>query len=277
MLDTLATKQTVAESVLDRPGEVKEIKLRGGRQAFVERLQQLVTPASVSGNLKSQISNLKSALPADPALAFAQLAREKVNGALVRCEERYPQTGPHSVLVVVVDGNPAQYHERLAALHGELFGPGRTDPLAPTQLEVIDRATDEAIERLIAAGLISRTTRASRPLLPVEEAVSPPPLSDEEQARAKAHRELAARKLKMARLLGEGGLAEEARAALLEAVHPLGRALAIEARLPEPPTLDDALLPPLSHCWKEALPLLRSYAADAEKPWEPVLESLSKV
>jgi len=164
----------------------------------------------------------------------------------------------------------------LAALHGELFGPGRTDPLAPTQLEIIDRATDEAIERLIAAGLISRTTRASRPLLPGEEAVSPPPLSAEEQARAKGHRELAGRKLKMARLLGEGGLAEEARAALLEAIHPLGRALAIEARLPEPPTLDDTLLPPLSHGWKDALPVLRAFAADAAQPWQPALDFLGK-
>lgn len=277
MLDTLATKQTVAESVLDRPGEVKEIKLRGGRQAFVERLQQLVTPASASANLKAQISNLKSPLPADPALAFAQLAREKINGALVRCEERYPHAGPHSVLVVIVDGNSAPYRERLTALHGELFGPGKTDPLAPTQIEIIDRATDEAIERLIVAGLISRTTRAARPLWPGEGAVAPPPLSAEEQARAKAHRELAARKLKMARLVGEGGLAEEARAALLDAMHPLGRALAIEARLPEPPTLDDALLPPLSHCWKDALPVLRAYAADVAAPWEPVLDGLSRM
>ena len=55
MLETLAMKQTVALSVLDKPGEVKEIKLRSGRQAFVERLQQLVTPASP--NAKSQISS----------------------------------------------------------------------------------------------------------------------------------------------------------------------------------------------------------------------------
>ena len=45
----------------------------------------------------------------------------------------------------------------------------------------------------------------------------------------------------MARLLGEGGLDEETRTAMLEAVLPLSRALAIENRLPEPGQLDDAL------------------------------------
>lgn len=87
MLDTLAIKQSVAASVLDRPGEVKEIKLRSGRQAFVDRLQQLVTtaaepshrrtqsfgPANSTGKGAAQIA----ASSADPALAFARLAAER--------------------------------------------------------------------------------------------------------------------------------------------------------------------------------------------------------
>jgi hypothetical protein len=181
------------------------------------------------------------------------------------------------VLVVIVDRDPAGIRERLAALHDELFGPGKTDPLAPTQLEVIDRATDETIQRLIAAGLISTTTRASRPLFPEAEPAATPPLSPEELARAKAHRDQAARRLKMARLLHDGGMSEEARGALLEAILPLGRALAIESRLPEPATLDDALLPPLSHGWKDALPPLRLCVTDPSQSLGLLLESLSKL
>jgi len=282
MLDTLATKTTVAASVLDEAGKVKEIKLRTGRAAFVERLQQLVTPGAEGRGQRSEVRSQKSevggqkpALPADRALAFAQLAREKINGALVRCEERYPQAGPHSVLVVIVERDANQWRERLAGLHQELFGPGQTDPLAPTQLEVIDRATDEALERLIAAGLISRTTRAARPLSPETEAASPTPLSAEELARAKAERDQAGRKLKMARLLADGGLEEEARAALLAAILPLARALAIESRLPGPASADDALLPPLSHQWKEAAPLLRNLVANPNEPLSPGLEALA--
>src|SRR5258708_3922202 len=101
MLETLALKQSVAASVLDRPGEIKEIKLRSGRQAMVERLQQLVAPPEIAAGSRSPDS--KPLLPADPALAFVRLAAERIDGALIRCEETYPQAGSHSVLMVVLD------------------------------------------------------------------------------------------------------------------------------------------------------------------------------
>jgi len=78
----------------------------------------------------------------------------------------------------------------------------------------------------------------------------------------------------MARLLGDGGLDEEARAALREAIHPLACALAIESRLPQPANAEQALQPPLSLCWKEALGPLREWNADPAAPWKPVAESL---
>jgi len=278
MLETLALKQSVAMSVLDKPGEVKEIKFRSGRQAFVERLQQLVTPATLppghpeAGTASS--TEQKKKLPADPAIAFAQLASERINGALVRCEERYPQTGPHSVLVVVVERDPAQFSEKLKSLHAEVCGPGKTDPLVPMQLEVIDRATDEAIQRLIAAGLLSKTTRATRPLFPVPDSAGSAPLSAAELAKAKTLRERAARQLKMARILGGGGFSEEARPALLEAMLGFACALAVEHRLSEPSELKYALQPPLSNCWASALPILQPYLHETAADWKPVAECL---
>lgn len=285
MLDTLAMKQTVATSVLDKPGEVKAIKLRSGRQAMVERLQQLVAPASlgqrpsvasVGTKPNSQISNSQSVRPTDPAMAFAQLAAERVNGALVRCEERYPQAGSHSVLMVVLDRDAAQWRETLGAMHQELFGPGKADLLAPVQLEVIDRATDEAIQRLIGAGLISKTTRAARPLFPSEQNAEAAPPSAEELAKAGACRERAARKLKLARVLGGTGFDDEARPALLDAIHALGSALALEHRLPEPAALKDVLHPPLSRCWGGAFPLFKTFGDNpVATDWKPVAESLA--
>ena len=278
MLETLALKQSVAMSVLDKPGEMKEIKLRSGRQAFVERLQQLVTPTKgVSGHPTSgtiSSTDQKEKLPADPAIAFVQLAAERINGALIRCEERYPQTGTHSILVVVVEREPAQWRETLNSLHANLFGPGKTDPLAPVHLEVIDRATDEAIQRLIAAGLISKTTRATRPLFPVSDITESASLSADELARAKLLRERATRKLKMARVLGEGGFSDEARPALLDAALGFACALAVEHRLPGPSELKDALLPPLSYCWANALPTLRTFLQEPATEWKPVSECL---
>jgi hypothetical protein len=275
MLETLALKQSVAASVLDKPGEVKEIKLRSGRQAMVERLQQLVTTARPAAGSPPPV--VKPPVPADRALAFTQLAADRINGALVRCEERYPQSGPHSVLVVVVDREAANWREALAALHADLFGPGKTDPLAPVQLEVIDRATDEAIQRLTAAGLITKTTRAQRPLFPLEEGAGAAALSAEETARAKLHREHAARKLKLARVLGEGGFGEEARPALLEAIRSYAAALAVEHRLPEPPKPEDALQTPLALNWAGSLPVLKTFVQEAGSDWKPVAECLGRV
>jgi hypothetical protein len=144
------------------------------------------------------------------------------------------------------------------------------------QLEIIDRATDEAIQRLMAAGLIAKTTRTSRVLFPVADTAPAPLLSAEERTKAAAHKAHAARKLKMAQLLGGGGLAEETRAPLLEAIHALARALAVENRLPEPAALDDAHLPPLSHCWGESLPILRAFITDASHSWEAMAQALNK-
>ncbi|MCL5098090.1 MAG: DEAD/DEAH box helicase [Candidatus Omnitrophica bacterium] len=286
MLDTLAIKQSVAVSVLDKPGEIKEITLRSGSQAMIHRLQQLIPPLDVGrgGGIPASTADTGSLtpsdarkLPADRALAFAQIASERVDGALVRCEERYPLSGSHSVLVVVVERDATQWREKLNSLHADLFGPGKTDPLAPVQLEVVDRATDDAIQRLIAAGLINKTTRAARPLLPSGENTEAAPLSAEEQANATSHREYASRKLKMARDLGEGGFGEEARSALLDSIFDVGRALAIERRLPEPSDPKDVFLPPLSHAWAAALPLLKAFVQDPAADWKSVADSLAAV
>jgi len=275
MLGTLSNKQALADGVLDRIGNLKEIKLQSGRQAFLAKLQQLVTPPAEGP--KPEAREAKPPLPADRPRGFAAAAQKRINGALLRCEERYPNDAPHSVLYVVVEHDATQYREQLNALHGEYFGPGQWDPLAPVRLEVIDRATDEALQRLIDAGLLAKTTRATRPLWPADATeAAPPPLSAAELEKLSAHRQRAARKLKMARVLWDAGLSEEARAALLDAVPPLGCALALQHRFPEPGSLDDTLLPPLSHCWKEALPLLRQFTIDAARPCQAVLEALAQ-
>jgi len=263
MLDTLSQKRALSDGVLDLKGDLGEIKLRSGRQAFLSKLQQLMAPATGIPPAPSS----KPPLPSDRSLGFAQAASQRVNGALFRCEERYPLEGPHSVLYVVVERDAAQCREQLTALHQDYFGPGQSDPLAPVRLEVVDRVTDEALQRLIEAGLVARTTRATRPLWPLEaNSGSPAPLSDPDRAKAAAYRQQAARKLKIASVLAAGQLSEEARAALLDAVLPLGCALAVENRLPEPASLQDALLPPLSSIWKDALSTLRAFVHDAAQP-----------
>ena len=274
MLGTLAAKQSLAEGVLELRGDLTAIKLTSGRQSFLAKLEQLVATAGVAATVPSR--PVPKPLPVDRAQAFSERAGDLLRAGLVRCEERYPLDGPHSVVVAVVDRDAAVWSEKLKPIHQELFGPGQSDPLSPVQLEVIDRATDEAIQRLIAAGLISRTTRATRPLFPAVEKAESAPLSSEEQAKVKAHRDRTARKLKLAHLLGNAGFGDEARPALLEALHALGCALAVERRLVEPADAKNVLQPPLAHCWAEAVPVLQAFVQDPAADWKPVAELLAR-
>lgn len=273
MLETLASKQALAEAVLDLRGDLKEIKFRSGRQALLSRLQQILgsqlSPADDS-------AKKEKALPPDPALAFSRFAGEKLGEALVRCEERYPLQGSHSVLVAVVDRDAALWRERLLSLHEELFGNGQRDP--PIKIEVIDRATDEVLKRMIDAGLIAPATRAVRPLYSRDgETPAVAPLSESEKQKAIAYREKAGRKLKIARLLESGGLMEEAREASLESIFLLSRALAVENRLPEPNELNEALQAPLSIYWGEALPAVSEFATTPFSPATQVTGMLQKI
>jgi hypothetical protein len=215
-------------------------------------------------------------LPADRALAFSRLASEKLGSALIRCEERYPREGAHSVLLAVVDRDPELWRSKLAPLHDSLFGPGSSDPLSPTMLEVIDRATDEALKRLTDAGLVAPTIRATRGLFQGNGDAdrAPAGLSEVERQKALDYREQAGRKLKMARLLTAGELAAEAREAQLQAVLLLSRALAVENRLPEPAGLNETILAPISFCWGEAVPAVREFVLSAASQPGPVAEML---
>jgi hypothetical protein len=62
---------------------------------------------------------------------------------------------------------------------------------------------------------------------------------------------------------------------LLDAIHALGSAFAVERRLPEPAELQDALQPPLSHSWSGALPLLKNFVHNPEAAWKPAAEQIT--
>ena len=70
---------------------------------------------------------------------------------------------------------------------------------------------------------------------------------------------------------------EEGRSALLEGALALGRALAVENRMPEPANMNEALIAPLSHRWGEALTPLREFSGEDAGDWRPIVESLQKI
>ena len=253
MLYTLAAKQGLADGVLDRKGDLSEIRMRGGAQTFFEKLE-LVLERSPGPGVPVPAREM---LPVDRSAAWALKVQELAKGGLVACEERYPVAGEHSVLIAVVDRDADTWRETLRPVHESLFGPGRCDPLSPVRFEVIDRATHEALKRLEASGLVASTVRATRPLFPAPE--NGKGLSGEQRAEVDALREQAARKVKMARLLLAGDMHEEARPAILEAITLQGRRLAVENRLPVPESPEEALAPPLVPFWKPSAELPRRF------------------
>jgi superfamily II DNA or RNA helicase len=269
MLDTLSSKQALADGILDMRGDLSTIRFRGGKQAFLSRLEQLVSTAQKPATPVSR----KKPLPVDRGLGFSEIARKLLGSACIRCEERYPSEGSHSVIVVVVDRDAPLYREKLSTPFEEFFGKDVSDPLAPVTLEVLDRSTDEAMARLLAAGLISPSTRAIRELGVSDEEPSSK-LTEAERQIAREHRRQASRKLKMAALLGGGGLLEEERDALLQAGLWLGKALSVENRLSEPASLEETLRAPHALCWGDHLSAIRNYAFDPAASAAPTIIAL---
>ena len=268
MLATLAAKKELADGLLDGRADLGTIRFRGGAQAFLARLQQIMSVPPEAPKAPPVI-----ALPADRSAAFADRARTLLGSSLTACEERFPTQVSSSTLLVVVDRNADLWREQLRTLHSDLFGPGKTDPLAPVELQVIDRATVEALQTLEANGLIARTIRATRLLHPASETATLS-LSPEDQLSLDAAHTAARRKIKAARLLLAEDLADESIRPLHDAILQLGKALAIRQRLPAPSTIEDALSPPLLTAWADLAAPLRAVLKSSSPPDQALLEKL---
>ena len=187
MLTLLASKQALGDGVLETSGDPGSLKLGGGREGFMQRLELLLppTPPSVEARrggrpepktrprpsappftvpgLPAQDSRKPSDVPREFCLAAAEL----LNGALVSCEERFPARGEASVLLMVVEADPDGWRGRLQPLEKRYFAEGQPgEPPPAVRLEVVDRATAELLRRLAEAGVVSPSVRASRVLFP---------------------------------------------------------------------------------------------------------------
>ena len=207
--------------------------------------------------------------------------------AIVACEERRPRAGGNPVLCVVVERDRetllSRIEEARAELAGKVGGPadagaeagGEAAPLP--SIEVLDRATFEAIERLIAAGLLAPTAAFVRPLSLAAEPAQPPPLSAEDQARLQARLEKGRRGLRRARVLGDAGFGEECRESLLVAALDAAAAQAIQRRFPEPAALEETLAAPYAQGWGDGLNALRALLADSGARWQSVAEAVERL
>lgn len=267
MLATLANKQALADGVLDRQGDLDSIPLRTGQQSFLKRLQMLVTAETAlppDGTHKATAE-----LPSDRPMGFAEETRGRLGGSLLRCEERFLTHDETAVLYVVVDGAVANHSAALLEIHQKYFPtPAQAEA---AKLEIVDAATDATIERLIAAGVIARTYRAARPLHPVSEvprAISPENL----KRRTEASQRLDDR-LRLGRLLAQGGFSTEARSALIEALSAGIEIAAINRHLgiPEP---KDWFSRPYDTFFGHHLTGVKTYVTGTSSDPQPVLKVL---
>jgi superfamily II DNA or RNA helicase len=199
MLETLANKMSLAEGVLDGTEEsLANAKLKRGREANLARLQQFlsISPTGKPADRKPT--------PADPTLAFAERADAALGRSLVHCQEAMLPGEATPVLLTVLR-DPTR-----GAAVAKLFQDTdwRGDP---PRLHVLDESTWHAIQQLAAAGLLTLNTRATRHL--TGDAPPPPPkpvLTPEQLQRIADLKAFAAKKQKVARLLIDSDLAEEA-------------------------------------------------------------------
>jgi hypothetical protein len=273
MLGTLAAKKGLADGVLDRIGDLKEIKMQGSGQMFLSKLEQMIGPAV---HLKPPLP-APPAGPVDAAEAFARHAAQLLGNQIVACQERFPEGRTSSVLVIVVERDSDTWRERLRPGYEQLITSNRQSGSPDDmQLEVVDRSTEEAVQRLCKAGLLQMRIRATRHLYP-ENGVACTPLSDEERSRIASWRDSFKRKLKIARILAAEDLLDEARDALRDSVLSAGCIIAAEARLPEPEKLEEVLFSPLAARWGDNQALVREFLANPATDPGPLLRALQSL
>ena len=200
MLSSLSQKMELAQGVLDGTGDLANIKLKSGGQAFLKRLAQVMSAVPADGTAVKPP-------PSDPAAHFAARAKAALGNRLAHCEETWVPGSQTPVLMTVLQDSAAADRPRIDELFSET--PWRGDK--PT-LQVLDAATWQALENLAAAGMITIHTRATRPLLPDNGRPLPPPLTPEQLARVESLRALAGKKRRAAKALLAEELTEEAAA-----------------------------------------------------------------
>ena len=200
----LSAKQALADGVLDRMGDLDTLKLPSGRAAMIARLEGLMAEPPKP-----------AALLLPPEQQFVADLAGRHGDRLVRVDERRDGDG-RIRLLVVLDGDAATIAREATRLEAEL----------PFTADFIDTATDAAMRRLAAAGVVQFGVEAK--VLHAQKRETEPPRSPRRDGqRIETLMAQARRANRMANLLIAGGFAEEAPIGLGKAITRAGAALAL--------------------------------------------------
>ena len=248
MLTTLAMKTSLSEGVLDGTEEsLKNARLKKGADSHLAKLRQAL--------LETPVTAPKQApkVPPDPAVHFAQLAKQRLGSQLIDCHETYLPENPNAVLVAIVSGNTSLHQAALEQLSRQHKWQGST-PI----LQVCDEHTWATIQALQAAGFLSINTRASRPLTGVDH---PPPrqLTAEQLEAITTLKSQVGKKLKVSAFLLSEDLAEDTIPHLKNAIRLLAQSYAIEQFLLAPPESVEIFSAHYQHLWRQHAAIMEQF------------------
>jgi hypothetical protein len=199
MLGLLAQKQTLAQGVLEGKDNLKEMKLPSGREAFMERMENLMGPLHTQATeiphpvVKTETAPLTEALQANTHIDLLQ-------------SHHNPDTGEKIVFAVVDQPSDDIQKELQHAFAGDAV-----------LLEMMDRQTFELIQRLQKAGVL--TLNQPQKILHASAAFTETKkeLQKKQTEQAQRYLEQASHKQRMAKVLISGDFNQEAHFPLREA------------------------------------------------------------
>ncbi len=238
MLATLAMKRELAEGIVDGRGDLSELKMPTGREAFLARLKLIMgTDVPAKAARRGPIAPPEPVRKVSPRDRFRQDVLAELAGRVQLIEfHSVPDTEAEAALVVI-DREPDQVAGVLKRLHRSAYG---RKPAG--SVEILDKYTYETIQRLTKAGIVNVPGIGTQEVhrSPSLKRAGPTP----EEKRRKRAAGLAAdaeKKLKMSRVLADGGFPAEAVGPVRDSVELAIRALAVLAGNEDAGRSSDAL------------------------------------
>lgn len=254
MVETLSRKRALAGGVLDGEGDLDKLSIGTGRQAFLRQLETVVrVPPQTPAPVVRQPA-LQSLRAADPELGFATVMLERLGDKLLACEVRQTSHG-RPLMLLVIEGDARSSTACAERVCAEWFG-GEENGRVPG-VEVMGRATYDALKRLVAQGVLSQPENTVRALYSSGRGLAMPRLApDSDKARMLVFRREAAMVFRRARQLLASLSFDAARQPLEESVILLARAYALQLHLAEPQDVRQAMSGPFVGLWGDTLPVL---------------------
>ncbi len=248
MLETLASKKSLAEGVLDSFSKVTEMPLRAGGPTLFQRLGQMLAQPLPAEQKGCQVQTNK---PADIALSTVQSVASSLGDDLVKAEQHFIHGSEKSLMVFVV--RSASGVERRGAIESvckKMLGNSALEECIEPHPVVMDERTFEQFEQLKNCGLISINTRARRGLFPLaSEAEQGKKLDQESVTEIKRLSEEGKQAIRIMRLLVNGGFSSETKPYAQKAARSVADIYAVRNQLPKIQQDQDVWLSPWKRVW----------------------------